>query len=401
MAQLQPFLSFTPFSGSEKDNFTQFERQLRSCIGLAAIDEDQQHRYLHLHLKGIALVFCDQLTEAIREDLDQALDALRNRYVNPDRIELYKLQFQNRKLKQSEESIHDFLTELQRLASLAFPNIAARAAAAGVPAVAAEDRSNERVRRVKENFINGLPNKLKKYLLTLPDHTTVEDLCERASRRAMLEEQYPEDDVGTAFSEISASQMTSLTQSMSALNKNQTELKETTDNLAKSLEEHKIQNANSNAPYSNFRQPHHFYRGRGGFYPRQRFNPPYQFNQNWQMQQPFQQRSRHQNNQSHNLISSQRPGYITTGQQQPVYQAYGYQSHGQQSATTDEAGVQAQGYPASGYPTAYAGHWSNTMPIRNQRYCRNCGKYGHTVQYCWSKPQPERNQQLSFDQQKN
>ena len=128
---------------------------------MAAIDEDQQHRYLHLHLKGNALVFYDQLTEAIRKDLDQALDALRNRYVNPDRIELYKLQFQNRKLKQSEEIIHDFLTELQRLASLAFPNIAARAAAAGVPAVAAEDRSNERVRRVKENFINGLPNKLK------------------------------------------------------------------------------------------------------------------------------------------------------------------------------------------------------------------------------------------------
>ena len=89
-------------------------------------------------------------------------------------------------------------------------------------AVAAEDCSNERVIRVKENLIIGLPKKLKKYLLILPDHTTVEHLCERASRRTMLEEQYSEDDVGTAFSEISASQMSSFIQSMSALNKIQT-----------------------------------------------------------------------------------------------------------------------------------------------------------------------------------
>ena len=44
MAQLQPFVNLAPFSGSQKDNFTQFERQLRSCIGLAAIDEDTHPR---------------------------------------------------------------------------------------------------------------------------------------------------------------------------------------------------------------------------------------------------------------------------------------------------------------------------------------------------------------------
>ena len=44
--------------------------------------------------------------------------------------------------------------------------------------------------------------------ITLPDRNTGEDLCERASRRAMLEEQYPDDDGGMAFSEISASQIT-------------------------------------------------------------------------------------------------------------------------------------------------------------------------------------------------
>ena len=66
-------------SGSGKDNITKFERQLRSCIGFTAIDEDQQHRYPHLHLKGNAVNFSEQLTQAVRKDLDKAPDALRNR----------------------------------------------------------------------------------------------------------------------------------------------------------------------------------------------------------------------------------------------------------------------------------------------------------------------------------
>ena len=81
------------------------------------------------------------------------------------------------------------LTDLQRLAGLAFLSIAAIAATACEPAVAAEDRSNKRVRKVKEQFMNGLPNKLKKCLPTLPDHITVEDLYKLAYRTAMLEEQ--------------------------------------------------------------------------------------------------------------------------------------------------------------------------------------------------------------------
>ena len=93
----------------------------------------------------------------------------------------------------------------------------------------------------------------------------MENLCELESRRTILEGLYPEEDAGKAFSEISASQMTSPIQSMTALNKNQNELKETTDKLAKSLEEHKSQNTHPNASNSNFRQPFKFYRSRGGF----------------------------------------------------------------------------------------------------------------------------------------
>ena len=47
-------------------------------------------------------------------------------------------------MKNSKENAQDFLTKLQRLALEAHPDIAARVAAGGRPAVAAEDRAQER-----------------------------------------------------------------------------------------------------------------------------------------------------------------------------------------------------------------------------------------------------------------
>ena len=110
--------------------------------------------------------------------------------------------------------------------------------------------------------MKSLPIKVKKFLLFLS--TTVEDLCDRASRRAMLEELYPVNDAGSAFTEISVYQMTSLIQSIPAIKENHTELKETADKLANSLEELKGQNTHPNASHSIFRLPYNFYRRRGG-----------------------------------------------------------------------------------------------------------------------------------------
>ena len=141
---------------------TNLRTNYRSCIGLAGVDEANRHLYLHLHLKGTALSFFSNLPEDTRQNFDAALTSLRNRYVNPARFESHKLKFTTRKYNASKETVHDFLTELQRMTNLAFPDIVARAAADGNPAMAAENSANERNRRVKEAFIKGLPNKLKK-----------------------------------------------------------------------------------------------------------------------------------------------------------------------------------------------------------------------------------------------
>ena len=93
MAAIQPFVNLQPFKGTEKENLNEFIRQLESCIQIAGINNDDRHQYLHLHLKGGALTFCDQLAQATRENYDLAVTALRERYQNDQRVQLQKLVF--------------------------------------------------------------------------------------------------------------------------------------------------------------------------------------------------------------------------------------------------------------------------------------------------------------------
>ena len=106
----------------------------------------------------------------------------------------FKLKFQARKLQHSEKSVQDFLTELQRLALEAYPDKQARAAAGGRPAVVADNRANERTRRVKENFINGMPIKLGRFVLIHQKDSTVDERCAKAASCMTVDRLYPEED---------------------------------------------------------------------------------------------------------------------------------------------------------------------------------------------------------------
>ena len=110
MAAIQPFVNPQPFKGTEAENIEEFFRQLTSCMTVAGIPDANWHTYLHLHLKGGALAFFDQLPQATRDVYDDAVTALRERYKNDQRVQLQKLKFQARKLQPSEESVQDFLT---------------------------------------------------------------------------------------------------------------------------------------------------------------------------------------------------------------------------------------------------------------------------------------------------
>ena len=138
----------------------------------------------------------------MRNDYDTPVAALQNRYQNDQRIQLQQSLFNSRKMKVSDKSPQDFFTELQSLALEAYPNIQARAAAGGRPAVNAENRAQERTRRVREAFIIGMPFKMKRFLTTQPEDMAIDELCTKDSSRLIVDRLHPEDD-DTAFNEVS------------------------------------------------------------------------------------------------------------------------------------------------------------------------------------------------------
>ena len=55
MAHAQIFI--TPYVGTDKKDFGDFELQLRGAIGVAGIADTQQPSFLRLHLRNDALVY--------------------------------------------------------------------------------------------------------------------------------------------------------------------------------------------------------------------------------------------------------------------------------------------------------------------------------------------------------
>ena len=193
-----PHVSLKRFAGLPNENWDQFEGLLRASIAVARIpaDHNQQARYLHLQLDGNALNYYLRLPENTRNALDDALEQLRNRYSGPDQRRNFELFLQSRKFDPVKEQPDDFLTDLQRLANLAIvDDVGARI-----------DRNDERTRRIREQFIQGMPFKYKKVLLRELDNVGVNDLCSIVKRRLRIDQLKPEPAHTTAFNSLTSSQ---------------------------------------------------------------------------------------------------------------------------------------------------------------------------------------------------
>ena len=303
-----------------------------------------------MHLKGGALTFFDQLPEATRVDYDLAVAALCERYQNDQRVQLQKLIFSAKKLKSSEESVQDFLTDLQRLALEACLNVVARAAAGGRHAVAAEDRALERARRVREAFINGMPIKLRTFLMTQPEDTTIQDLCAKAASRMIVDHLCPEDD-DTAFNEVSPASNKELLSGLQALSVAHDTLKQRIRDLTKTIQptinQLMQQNQNQSQQKNNEQNSQNL---------NQQQNKP-RNNQNWNNQK----RNNNWNNRQNNNNGKRN-------------------NNNWQNGRNNQNNRNAQSF---------------------QRHCSHCNKFGHTIAQCWFRPQNRQPPQLPYQQFSN
>ena len=90
---------------------------------------------------------------------------------------------------------------MQRLALEAYLNMEARAAAGSNPIMLAENREQERNRRVCEAFMNGMPLKPERFILTQPEDATIDDLRSKTGSRVIVDRLHLEDD-DAALNEI-------------------------------------------------------------------------------------------------------------------------------------------------------------------------------------------------------
>ena len=118
----QPQLTLNPFSGSEKENFREFELLLRSILAVTALPANQQANFLQLHLRDAALRFFQALPLATRQKLELSITALRDRFCNPQLPELHVLKLENMKFNSKTDTPENFLVTLQTKATKAYPD---------------------------------------------------------------------------------------------------------------------------------------------------------------------------------------------------------------------------------------------------------------------------------------
>ena len=174
-----------PFSGKPDEDIELFLSQLDSaiCVNQVGVADRGHVHFLRLRLAGAALDFFDSLTLAQTDSLELSKAQLRARYVNPNRQAMNRMTFQWRKFNEDHESVEDFLTELKRLSVQAYPEA-------------------ERVARIREAFMYGLPNRLKKKVLSRPAADLVDDLAELISRTLVIDKICPTNDLVSAFNEV-------------------------------------------------------------------------------------------------------------------------------------------------------------------------------------------------------
>ena len=114
-------INITLFSGSEMDNFNEFEQLITGAIGVAAIAAAQQANFLQLHLKGDALRYFLTLPEATILVFEDSITALRNRFKQDDLREIRILKLENQKFNPKTDTVKNFLVKLTTEATKAYP----------------------------------------------------------------------------------------------------------------------------------------------------------------------------------------------------------------------------------------------------------------------------------------
>ena len=111
---LAVYLSHSIYSGTISEDFAQWVCQFRAIASLNHWHSDELLKILPLYLQGVALTYFQSLKVDIRENFEQAVSALKNRF--DDQTIRTSLQMQLRSQKQGlTQSVDDYCFSLEKL----------------------------------------------------------------------------------------------------------------------------------------------------------------------------------------------------------------------------------------------------------------------------------------------
>ena len=207
-----------------------------------------------------------ELPPGDRNTLNIALAALERRYFSANQLELYKLKFQERKFDNSKETPEDFLTDLTKLANIAFAN------------TTGTYRSCERTRRIRDAFISGMPTQIRLKLLMRPDTDTVATLCSQVSEPFVPKSILPDGGSSTAFNVVDNAETVTLTKVLNSVVEAQRDISKTKKQIGQQMSrmDKSVQfNSRSNYPRTGIRD-----RGQGRYWTQR--NPNWNYRGNLQ-----------------------------------------------------------------------------------------------------------------------
>ena len=191
---------------------------MRSSIALNHIaDEDVVH-FVGLKLTGNALSWFEQLAAGARDTGPHLFEALLNRYNNADNHLTNRATFEKRKFKQGQDDIQSYKTALQKLAAVSFPQ-------------------PQREAKVREQFINGLPGRLKKKALQRPDNDNVDQLADHLRHIIAIDQYCPAGEAISAFNLMEKREEVTLDTLLHAIVNNKTSIEAQTDLVRKRVDD--------------------------------------------------------------------------------------------------------------------------------------------------------------------
>ena len=222
-----------PFSGNDNESLTKFVASIKQACRVSALNDNVRIDFLALYLSGAALNTFHAMAPATQANFDEAVRVLKDVYEGPNKIEKFKLKFQERKF-QKDEMPNALLTDLQNLAALAYPDEPEAEAGEDAPQVDARNARNlrqqiveaSRTSRIKETFVRAMPAQYREKLMHKQDRMTVQQLCDMVEKSMSIKSScykdegdvfYNVDTPSTSCETTETSQMTMLTQMLGSL----------------------------------------------------------------------------------------------------------------------------------------------------------------------------------------